>query len=290
MPAIAKKICVVTGAGGGLGRALAKAFAAAGAARIYLVDSDQGALSQTVDVIRAAGSGTELEAALVDVARSEAVDAFAAAVIDKSGPPDLVVNNAGVVLTATLERMSLADFEWLMGVNFWGVVYGCHAFAPAMAAAGRGHIVNLSSIHGCIGVPGISAYSASKFAVRGFSEAIGFELAPKGVTVSVVLPGCIHTNIARNARFRGLDDPSITQAMIADRFDRLPGLTPDEAARRICAGITAGKRRIIIGRDAYAVDAIQRLLPAGWERVILPSFLVIAHVGKWMKGQQQGER
>ena len=260
---------VITGAGGGLGRALAIQLAMSGVRRLHLCDIDGSALAETANAVRHAGALAETS--VIDVANSGQVEGFAAGVVAKSGVPYLVVNNAGVSLTGTFDRISMDDLEWIMGINFFGVVNGCRAFIPAMVAAGRGHLVNVSSIYGVIGVPGCSAYSAAKFAVRGFSEAIGFELDAKGVKVSVAIPGGIRTGIVRNGRFLGLDHyPDATRESIAQHFEKIAGLSPEDAARKLLAGILLGKKRILIGKDARFIDFVQRTMPNQWSKLILP--------------------
>jgi butyryl-CoA dehydrogenase len=197
------------------------------------------------------------------VAERAAVEAWADQVVEEHGRVHLVINNAGVALAATVESMSYEDFEWLMGINFWGVVYGTKAFLPHLKAADQGHIVNLSSVFGLVSIPSQSAYNAAKFAVRGFTDALRMELEIEGSSVSVttVHPGGIKTNIARNARV----DDSIT-AMAGesdpDAFDRMALTTPEKAAREILAAVEHDRRRVLVGPDGKVIDLISRL-PAG---------------------------
>jgi butyryl-CoA dehydrogenase len=178
------------------------------------------------------------------------------------GQVNLVVNNAGVALAATVEAMSYEDFEWLMDINFWGVVYGTKAFLPYLKASGEGHIVNLSSVFGLISVPSQSAYNAAKFAVRGFTDTLRMELEIERAPVSVttIHPGGVKTNIARNARV----DPSLTDmtgdaaAAQAD-FERAFLTTPEKAARQILAAVQRDRRRALIGPDAKVIDFVARL-------------------------------
>ncbi|MEQ9509823.1 MAG: SDR family NAD(P)-dependent oxidoreductase, partial [Alloalcanivorax xenomutans] len=179
----------------------------------------------------------------------------------------------GVALGASVEEMSYEDFEWLMGINFWGVVYGTKAFLPHLKAAGEGHIVNVSSVFGLIGVPTQSAYNAAKFAVRGFTESLRQELEIEngGVSCTTVHPGGIKTNIARNARMgSGMEKITGTDADKARRdFEKLFRTTPEEAARTILKGVRANKRRVLIGSDALAIDGMQRLLPTSYQRLMV---------------------
>jgi short-subunit dehydrogenase len=272
MTKITASTCVVTGAASGLGRALAFALAERGARRLFLVDCNESGLAATAEHVRRKGG--EVLARVADLGQRESLSPLTDELIQKWGVPDLVINNAGVSLTATLDRLTLDDFEWLMNINFWAVVRSCVAFAKPMCAAGRGHLVNVSSIYGVVGIPGVSAYSASKFAVRGFTEAIAPELARKGVRATVVIPGGIRTDIVRNSRFRGLDGFEVTHDELAGRFDQMARLHPEQAARRISEGILADRRRIVVGNDAKIVDLLQRCLPNAWGRFVLPRLAI----------------
>jgi len=187
------------------------------------------------------------------------------------GKVNLTVNNAGVALGATVESMSYEDFEWLMNINFWGVVYGTKAFLPYLKESGDGHIVNLSSVFGLISVPSQSAYNAAKFAVRGFSDTLRMELEIEGAKVSVttVHPGGIKTNIARNARM----DPSVSvipghrDKALAD-FERAFITSPEKAAQQILTAVRRDRRRALIGPDAKVIDLVSRL-PAAFYQTVL---------------------
>ena len=264
------KVAVITGAGSGIGRALARDLAAAGA-RLALSDVNQVGLQETADSL---GLGSDrLITEAFDVADRGAFYAFAERVTGHFGAAHLVFNNAGVALGATVEDMSYEDFEWLMGINFWGVVHGTKAFLPHLKAAGEGHIVNVSSVFGLIGVPTQSAYNASKFAVRGFTEALRQELEMEGGRVSCtsVHPGGIKTNIARNARM-GAGVEKITGGDVdkARRdFEKMFRTTPEEASQTILKGVKGNKRRVLIGSDARAIDSMQRLMPTAYQRIMV---------------------
>ena len=263
------KVAVITGAGSGIGRALARDLAAAGA-RLALSDVNQVGLQETADSLGLGGDRLITEA--FDVADRDAFYAFAERVTGHFGAAHLVFNNAGVALGATVEDMSYEDFEWLMGINFWGVVYGTKAFLPHLKAAGEGHIVNVSSVFGLIGVPTQSAYNASKFAVRGFTEALRQELEMEGGRVSCtsVHPGGIKTNIARNARM-GAGVEKITGDVDKARrdFEKMFRTTPEEASQTILKGVKGNKRRVLIGSDARAIDSMQRLMPTAYQRIMV---------------------
>jgi len=263
------KVAVITGAGSGIGRALARDLAAAGA-RLALSDVNQVGLQETADSL---GLGSDrLITEAFDVADRGAFYAFAERVTGHFGAAHLVFNNAGVALGATVEDMSYEDFEWLMGINFWGVVHGTKAFLPHLKAAGDGHIVNVSSVFGLIGVPTQSAYNASKFAVRGFTEALRQELEMEGGRVSCtsVHPGGIKTNIARNARM-GAGVEKITGDVDKARrdFEKMFRTTPEEASQTILKGVKGNKRRVLIGSDARAIDSMQRLMPTAYQRIMV---------------------
>jgi NAD(P)-dependent dehydrogenase (short-subunit alcohol dehydrogenase family) len=260
-------VAVVTGAGSGIGRALATHLAASGC-QVAACDVDAAGLEATLGACRALG--VTASSRVLDVSEPEPVFAWAQEVVSRHGAPRFLFNNAGAALIGTVGNLALEEFQWLMGVNFWGVVHGTQAFLPHLEAAGRGHIVNISSAFGLIANPGQSAYTASKFAVRGFTEALSIELrvARSPVRAHVVHPGGVKTSIARNARLgrdQRLERPR--EEMLAE-FDRIARTTADAAARAIVAGVLRGKRRILVGVDARVISALQRLLPSGYQRLV----------------------
>ncbi len=257
------KIAVITGAGSGIGRALAQQLDAAGA-RLALCDVDSAGLDNTVAGLRQAPL-----IARVDVANREAVYAFRDSVVNTFGAVDIVINNAGVALSQTVEHTSYDDFEWLMNINFWGVVYGSKAFLPVLKQRPEAVLVNVSSVFGLIAVPTQSAYNAAKFAVRGFTEALRHELEAEGSAVKVVCvhPGGIKTNIARNARAYVGPDGEASAEDIAERFERVAFTTPEKAAQTIVRGIRRQRPRVLIGGDAWLIDRIQRWLPVRYWRL-----------------------
>jgi butyryl-CoA dehydrogenase len=263
------RVAAITGAGSGIGRALANELAGRGA-HLALCDVDEAGLADTV--AQCEGTGVKVTARCVDVAERPAVEAWADAVVAEHGKVNLVVNNAGVAVAATIDGMPYDDVEWLMGVNFWGVVHGTTAFLPHLKASGEGHIVNVSSVFGLISVPSQSAYNAAKFAVRGFTDALRMELevARCGVSATTVHPGGIKTNIARNARMNdSVADFAGSAAEARERFDRVAMTTPQKAARQILTAVERDRRRALIGPDAKALDLVSRL-PAGlYQRVVV---------------------
>lgn len=263
------RVVAVTGAASGIGRALAVDLARRGA-HLAISDIDDDGLAETVTLCH--GSGTKVTSAHVDVADRDAVFSWADDVIAEHDRVNMIVNNAGVAVGATVERSSFDDIEWLMGINFWGVVNGTKAFLPHLKASGDGHVVNISSVFGLVSIPTQSAYNAAKFAVRGFSDALRIELEIERADVSVttIHPGGIKTNIARNARV----DTDATGAgsnpnAFADEFDRLARTTPDKAARQILKAVQRNRRRALIGPDAKLFDVVSRL-PAGlYQRLLV---------------------
>ncbi|MFI5612495.1 SDR family NAD(P)-dependent oxidoreductase [Amycolatopsis sp. NPDC051903] len=255
------KVAVITGAGSGIGRALALGLAARGA-RLALSDVDEDGLAGTVESAEALG--VDVRGYALDVADRAAVLAHADVVAETFGRVNVVVNNAGVALGATVEDMTFEDYDWLMGVNLGGVVNGTKAFLPHLIGSGDGHLVNISSVFGFVGVPTQSAYNAAKFAVRGFTEALREEMlaARHPVAVSCVHPGGIKTNIARHARGGSGGD----QEAAAAGFEKIAMTTPKKAAETIIRGIERRSARILIGPDAYVIDAIPRVLGSAYQR------------------------
>jgi NAD(P)-dependent dehydrogenase (short-subunit alcohol dehydrogenase family) len=253
------KTAVVTGAASGIGRALAVELARRGA-NLAISDVNHGALDETVDLC---GNGTgKVLPFVLDVADRGAVLAHAEEVIGTFGTVNLVFNNAGVAVAATVEEMSFDDLDWLLGINLMGVLNGTKAFLPHLISSGDGHLVNISSVFGLIAPAYQSAYSTAKFGVRGFTESLRQEMLISGqpVTVHSVHPGGIKTNIARSARYSGT--PERLGADPARQFDRVARTTPAKAAETILAGIDRNRGRILIGADAYVLAAIPRILGA----------------------------
>ncbi|WP_336487839.1 SDR family NAD(P)-dependent oxidoreductase [Methylobacterium nigriterrae] len=251
---------LVTGAGSGIGAALARALAERGTA-LALVDRDAAGLDATIGAVERAGGSVSRH--LLDLADADAILALPEAVEARFGRLDLLVNNAGVALGGRFAETDLDDFEWLMDVNFRAVVRMTHAFLPLLSRAPAAQIANISSLYGLIAPPGQTAYAASKFAVRGFSEALRHEYAGTHLGVTLVHPGGVATGIARNARHpRGLDAAAAEQARIA--FERFLRLSPDIAAAEIVRGIERRAPRVIVGRDAKQVAFLQRLMPVGY--------------------------
>jgi short-subunit dehydrogenase len=253
-------VAVVTGAAHGIGRALALCLADEGMS-LALVDRDTEKLAEAAAAV--AARGVRVSSHAIDMGDRNAVAALPEAVLATHGRVSLLVNNAGVALMGSFDEVSLDDIEWLMDINFWGVVRATKAFMPALKREQAAHIVNLSSVFGLIAPTGQCAYSASKFAVRGFSEVLRHELAGTNVSLSVVHPGGIATDIAVHARVSSGIDQATAKAA-ADGFKRVARTSPAAAAERILRGIKRRERRILIGADARLIDIVQRLLPVSY--------------------------
>jgi NAD(P)-dependent dehydrogenase (short-subunit alcohol dehydrogenase family) len=253
-------VAIVTGAGSGIGRALAQQLAAAGSA-LAIADIDEARLQQTAQSL--AKCSAQVTTHVVDVAKKESMKEFASEVSARHGRVTLLINNAGTSLHGDFDEVSLDDFRWLMDINFWGTVYGVRYFLPMLKREPRAHIVNLSSVFGIIAPAGQVAYAASKFAVRGFTEALRHELQDSAVTVSCAHPGGIRTPIARHSRL-GARASAAKRAENIARFERLARTPPEKAAAVILRGVERRSPRILIGSDAYQIDVIQRLRPASY--------------------------
>ncbi|MBU2695872.1 MULTISPECIES: SDR family NAD(P)-dependent oxidoreductase [Pimelobacter] len=265
MKNLSNKVVVITGAGSGIGRALAVNLAGKGA-RLALSDVNDAGLNETAALAKDAGA-PDVHTAHLDVADRAAFTAYAAEVADHFGQVNVVINNAGVALAGDAVDLTYEDMEWIVGINFWGVVYGTKEFLPHLIASGDGHVVNLSSLFGLLAMPGQSAYNATKFAVRGFTEALREEMLIAGhkVGVTSVHPGGIKTAIARSARVSDKEDKAAT----AKLFDeKLAKMTPERAAEIIVKGITKNQARVLVGLDAHALHNFQKFTGSRYEDVV----------------------
>ncbi|HZP12490.1 MAG TPA: SDR family oxidoreductase [Nevskiaceae bacterium] len=269
------KVAVVTGAGSGIGRALAQGFAAKGC-KLAIADINEANLAET-----ARSLGTEVYAQKLDVADRAAVYDFANAVKQKFGAAHVVVNNAGVAVSQTIDLLEYKDFEWLMNINFWGVVYGTKAFLPILLAQNDGAIVNISSVFGIIAVPSQGAYNSAKFAVKGFTECLRHELREAGSNVRSICvhPGGIKTNIVRNARAYKTFDGRTDKELMVKQFEQGAQTTPVGAARTIIDGVERGKVRVLIGGDARMIDWIARLMPVRY-------WNLLGKVTRWLMARE----
>ena len=259
MKNLSNKVVVITGAGSGIGRALAVNLAGKGA-RLALSDVNEVGLDETAALAKDAGA-PDVQTARLDVADREAFAAYAAAVADHFGQVNVVINNAGIAFTGDLEVSQFKDIERVMDVDFWGVVNGTKVFLPHLIASGDGHVVNVSSIFGLFAVPSQSAYNAAKFAVRGFTEALRQEMKLAGhpVKVTTVHPGGIKTNIVRNSTAAA----DIDSVGLNKLFDRAALTTPEQAAKIILDAVRKGHARVLVGPDAKIIDVIVRITGSG---------------------------
>jgi short-subunit dehydrogenase len=280
MTTIRGSAAAVTGAASGIGRALALELAARGC-DLALADRDEAGLHATAAEIGRAGA-QKVTAHRVDVGEPQQIANFAEAATLAHPGLNIVVNNAGVALLGQFNEIDQAQMDWLMDINFWGVVHSTRAFMPHLARQREAHIVNLSSIFGIIAPPGQTAYAAAKFAVRGFSESLRHELqmAASPVRLSVVHPGGVATNIVRNSRAgTGVTD-NARRAQTIERFDAVARTTPAAAALRIIAGIEKNRPRILIGNDARFMDLLQRFRPGTYWAVLARWIAKAAKAGK----------
>ena len=280
MTAIRGSAAAVTGAASGIGRALALELAARGC-DLALADRDEAGL-QTVAAEIAKAHSQKVTVHRVDVSEPSQIADFAQSAIAAHPGLNIVVNNAGVALLGQFNEIDQAQMDWLMNINFWGVVHATRAFLPHLGRQREAHIVNLSSIFGIIAPPGQTAYAAAKFAVRGFSESLRHELqmVASPVKLSVVHPGGVATNIARNSRTgTGITD-NARRAEGLERFDNAARTTPAAAALRIIAGIENNAPRILIGNDARFMDLLQRLRPATYWAVLARRIEKMTKAGK----------
>lgn len=272
MSSITGKVAVVTGAGSGIGRALALGLAERGA-RLALSDIDESRLAETVEAVKALGA--QVHAAALDVADRDAVEAYATAVAGHYGVVHQVYNNAGIAgASTTVLDTDYAVYDRVLSVNLLGVIHGTKAFLPHLIASGDGHLVNVSSLNGYLAQASLSAYCASKFAVRGFTEALRAEMTAAGhpVRVTVVHPGGVRTNIANaaleEARRDGTDISAEQQARARTYNEKLLRMPADTAAGIILRGVGRDRTRILVGGDAKAVDRVVRLLPRRYTAVM----------------------
>ncbi|MCC3311678.1 MULTISPECIES: SDR family NAD(P)-dependent oxidoreductase [Nocardia] len=263
MKNFAGKTAVITGAGAGIGRALALELAGHGA-RLALSGRNIDNVAETAALCEK--KGAHARAYRLDVTDRDAVYAHADQVAGDFGGVNIVVNNAGVSLTASTEEVSWDDFEWIVNINFWGVAYGTKAFLPHVIASGDGAIVNVSSMFGLAACPTQGAYNATKFAIRGFTDALRQEMKIAGhnVAVSCVHPGMIQTEIAWKARAGATRD----RDALAANFDRLAKTSPEQAAKAIVDGIRKDKAKVLIGNDARMIDLLPRIFGSGYQKIL----------------------
>ncbi len=270
MKELKSRVAVVTGAGSGIGRATALALANEGC-QLAISDVNEPQLEETRLAIETVGA--RVHASLLDVSDKEALERYAGEVVDTFGTVNIVINNAGVIIRGSLQNTSTEDFEWLMSINFWGMVYGTMCFLPYLKQSGEGHICNVASMFSMMAPINVGAYAASKFGIRAFSESLRTELELEecGVSVTSVQPGMIKTTLLRDGRMdpeflkqEGQSHEDAHEQYIKQAFN-----TPEKAADKIVDGIKKNKMRVLIGFDAYLVDLGTRLAPVLFRRLAI---------------------
>ncbi len=262
-------VVVITGAGGGMGREMSLIAARQGAL-LAISDWNEQALAETVDLVKAAGA-RELRSDVVDVSEREDVATWAAAVAEQFGRVNMLVNNAGVSMSGDFEDMSYDEFDWIVGVNFDGVVNGTKEFLPHLIASGDAHLVNISSLFGLISMPGQAAYNATKYAVRGLTEALREEMLINGhnVAVTCVHPGGIKTGISRNGRKTKSQDADALDKLFDEKLAKMPA---EKAAQIIISSALKRRARVLVGLDAHALHTFAKFAGSRYQDVVARAY------------------
>ena len=265
MKSLKDKVVVITGAGSGIGRALAVDIARRGGL-LALSDVNEENLAETVELTKRAGA-PEVKADRLDVADREAFRAYADHVLTHFGRVNVVVNNAGVALSGRIEDLEWDDIDWIIGIDFWGVVHGTKFFLPALIESGDAHIVNISSLFGLVSMPDQGFYNAAKYAVRGFTEALREEMLIDGyrVGVTAVHPGGIKTAVARSARYSAKDDAAKTAQFFDEKLAKMP---PERAAEIIVKGILKNQARVLVGLDAHLIHNFGKFTGSRYQDIV----------------------
>lgn len=268
MTKIKDSVIAITGASSGIGQALAIEVSKMGGC-VAISDINADKLEETAALCREAGS-KGVHTQVVNVAKRSEMQAWADAVNEHFGKVNAIINNAGVNLSACIEKMTYKDFEWVMDIDFWGVVYGTKSFLPYLKQADWGHVVNISSLFGLIGIPNQSAYNSAKFAVRGFTESLRMELEMDGshVGVSSVHPGGVKTNIVNSSRMKETLGRQLSEEQTKKQFDKIARTSPEQAAQIIIRGIEKNSPRVLVGNDARLFDLVQRVIPASYQKLV----------------------
>lgn len=268
MKSFNQKVAAITGAGSGIGQQLAILLAQQGADLALSDVNDQG-LAETLSLVKQ--YPVKVTLTKLDVSHQQAVREWAENSFNDHGKINLIFNNAGVALASTVEGMSYEEMEWIFNINFWGVVYGTKEFLPYLKQSGEGHIINISSLFGLTAQPSQSAYNATKFAVRGFTESLRQELNMQnnGVSATCVHPGGIRTNIANSARMSdSIRSLGMNPAKASRSFNKVLKTPPEEAAKIILEAVKQDKARILIGNGAKILDLIQRITPTHYSQAL----------------------
>ncbi|MAG29689.1 MAG: acetoin dehydrogenase [Deltaproteobacteria bacterium] len=259
MKKLVGRVAVITGGASGIGRATADLLARKGCS-LALVDVNPERLAEVAEGLMT--RGVRVSTHLADVSEASRMEILPAEVVAEHGAVHILVNNAGVSVAGSFEDQTIEDLQWIVGINFWGVVHGCKFFLPELKKADEAHIVNLSSMFGFIGVPSQSSYCATKFAVKGLSESLWLELQGAGIGVTSIHPGGIRTNIAETMRAY---DEDVRAATVAGIERSRP---PAEVAKVLVRAIEKNRLRAIVGWEAFAADWLKRLLPISTHRLI----------------------
>ncbi len=264
MKILKNKTAVVTGAGAGIGRAIALHLADEGCG-LAVSDINGEALCETETLLKK--KGARVFSTPLDVADRKIMESYPEKVMNHFGGVDIVINNAGVAVVATVEEHSIEDYEWLMGVNFWGVLYGSKFFIPYLRQADEACIVNISSVFGLVSMPNLSSYNAAKFAVRGFSESLRHELSNTRIRVMTVFPGGVKTGFAKKARFESTPGKK-SHEQFNQIFEKYSMSTAESTAQAVIRGIKNRRKRLLIGPDAVLGDLLQRLMPVRYDWLV----------------------
>ena len=262
MKGLNNKVAVITGAGGGVGTALAQQLADRGC-HMALVDISPDSLDRLCSAL--ADKPVTVSSHVVDITDKSAMSALPAAVLARHNQVNLLINNAGITYQKSFATHSIEDWEAIIGINWWGVLYGCHYFLDALKASGEGHIVNMSSMNAFVGLPGQTSYCATKAGVKLLSEAMWAEMAKFNIGVTSVHPGAIKTDMIQ-ATLKNSDDVQAAQRNyeLAHKI----GVTPEHVAKRILRAVDKNQMRIRIGKDAWLLDVLKRLFPVGIQKVL----------------------
>jgi short-subunit dehydrogenase len=269
-PIFKDKVAVITGAGSGIGQQLAIQLSAKGC-HLALADISQAGLDKTQQLLSDDAdekSAVKISIHIVDVADQAQMESFAATIATEHGAANYLFNNAGVALGARIDAVSYDDMHWLMNINYWGVVHGCTAFIPLLKQQKMAHIVNVSSVFGLFTTPYNGIYSASKFAVNGFTDALAQELRKTHINVSCAFPAGIKTDIAKSARIVADLDNNRSAKDLQTTIEKLFWTSAEQAAAEILKGVTKNKQRILVGKGATLMDIIRRLLPVNYSRFL----------------------
>lgn len=261
------KVVVITGAGSGIGRATALAFAKEGAI-LVIADKDEQRLANVKQEIESLGAKALIKQ--TDVSDKSQVEALAQLVIREFGRVDILHNNAGVSVGGRIEDTSLEDWQWLIGINLWGVIYGVHYFLPYMIKQGYGHIVNTSSVLGLSATPATGTYSTAKFAITGLSESLRAEVHKYGIGVTTICPGLIDTRIVADGRINTRDNTRSSRKNVVAYFKN-HGKPPERVAKAVLSAVRKDRAVVPVGADAWMYWYLKRLSQRLFNRIMIIS-------------------